>query len=109
MRHAHPTQRVGDTTLIKSLVISTGFCRLSALMGFNNGAAAYLMIFNTAAVPAGGSKGAFSFPIDAARAYAFAMPNLVEMDACCAAVSSTPDTYTDPGGTPITLQAILAV
>lgn len=104
----YPVIRKGDGSLVKTRVLSAGPCRLSALVGVNNGAAAYIQIHETAAVPAGGSVPAFAFPADAARAYAFALPNPVDLDACTVVVSSTLATYTDPGGTPVTIQGLLA-
>lgn len=104
----YPVIAKGNGALVKTRVVSIGPCRLTAVIGVNNGADAFIQIHETAAVPSAAAVPKFSVPIDAARAYAFALPNPVDLDACTVVVSSTLDSYTDPGGTPVTIQALIA-
>jgi hypothetical protein len=111
MRASYPTQASGDGTLVQKRSISTIFCRLAAVLGQNavGGADLYIQIHETAAEPNAGAVPKFAFLSDAGRAYAFAMPNPAEMSACYVVASSTLDTYTASAGTPVTIQALLAV
>jgi len=104
----YPTKAVGDGTLVASRIAATAFCRMVGVVGQNNGADAYLHIFELAAVPANGTKPKFSCSIDAARPFTFFLQTPVDMDACCVAISSTQETLTAAAGTPVTIQVLLA-
>jgi hypothetical protein len=94
---------------VQKLIVSTVFCRVGSIIGFNNGGDVYIQVHETAAEPAAGAVPAFHCLADAGRSWAIALPNPVEMSACTVVASSTLDTYTAAGGTPVTIQALLAV
>ena len=107
----YPVIARGDATAVQKRVLSTGPCRLTAVVGVNNGTGVdplYLQIHETAAEPAPGAVPKFHCPVDASRAYAFALPNPVDLDACTIVFSTTLSTYTAAAGTPGTIQALLA-
>jgi hypothetical protein len=112
MRASYPTQVKGNGTLVQQLEASKIFCRLAAVMGQNavGGADLYIQIHEkTAAEIGNGDTPLFAFLSDAGRAFAFAMPNPVELSKCVIVASSTLDSYTASAGTPVTIQALLAV
>jgi hypothetical protein len=104
-----PTQVIGNGALVQKRVVRLNACKLAALVGFNNGADAYVQIHETAAEPAAGAVPIFAFQADAGRPYSFALPIGVDMGACTVVFSSTLDTYTASAGTPGSIQAILEV
>lgn len=92
-------------------VVFTGPCKLAAVIGVNNGTGAdplYLQVHESAAEPAANAVPKFHCPVDASRAYAFALPNPVDLSACTVVFSTTLSTYTAAAGTPGTIQGLLA-
>lgn len=103
-----PTQSVGDATLVTSRVVKKTYTRLAAFLGHNNsGNDVYIQVHETAAVPAGGAVPKFSVLAMANLPFSFALPAVVDMDACTIVVSSTLATYTAVAGTPATIQALI--
>lgn len=109
MRNSYPTKHVGNGAAVQKLQVSTGFIRLAAVMGVNSGADCFILIFEGDTEPAPGAVPDFHYPADTLRAFAFAMPNPVDLSGCWVVASSTLNTYTASAGTPVTLQALLAV
>ena len=101
----YPTQTIGDTTLVDSRVISTRPCKVIDIMGMNNGAFCYVMIFELAAVPANGTAARFVFPAQAN--FGWSMGESVDLAACCVAYSSTVATLTITADTRGTIQGLI--
>lgn len=106
----YPTKSVGTTALIANQVASTAPCKLVGLVGYSDGTAAYLIVFEATAVPANATAGKFTLVLvtGAANNFALTLPDAVDMDACCIAPSSTPDTLTAVAGLHQSIQTILA-
>lgn len=102
-----PNMTIGNGALVQKRVIRTAFCRLAAVVGFNNGADLYIQIHETAAEPAAGAVPKFHFLAASALPYSFALPVPVDMDKCTVVASSTLATYTAIAGTPVSIQAII--
>lgn len=105
----YSTQPVGDGTLVQKRVVSTQACRIAAVLGVNNGAAAFVQIHETPAEPANAAVPKFHTPVAANGAYSFALPGVIDLAACTIVFSSTLATYTASAGTPGSIQALLAV
>jgi hypothetical protein len=105
----YPTRTVGTSALVGSLVVSTGFVRLAAVTGHNNGAAdLYMQVHASAAVPAGDAVPMFSVLAFKGLPYSLALPAVVDLDKCTIVPSSTLASYTAVAGTPVTIQAVVA-
>lgn len=104
----YPSIAIGTSALVASRVVSTGPCKLVGVTGFSDGTAAYLMIFELAAVPANGTAAKYTIVMDAGRNFAFQLPDAVDLDACCIAPSSSVDTLTLVAGNHQSIQAVLA-
>jgi hypothetical protein len=102
-----PTRTIGDGELVQKRIISTVPCKLAAVCGYNNGGDLYIQIHELGAEP-GAVTPKFSFMAGEALPYSFALPCVVDMDACTIVASSTLEDYTASAGTPVTIQAILA-
>jgi hypothetical protein len=109
VRNSYPTQRVGNGALVQKRIVSTVFCRVGSIIGYNNGADVFMQVHETGVEPAVGAVPAFHCLADTLRSWAIALPNPVEMSACTVVASTTLDTYTPAGGTPVTIQVLLAV
>lgn len=106
----YPTRIVGDTNLVANRVVSTAACKLAALVGYSDGTAAYLLVFEASAVPANGTAGKFCLVLTTGTNgnYALALPNPVDLDFCCVAPSSTPGTLTAVAGSHQSIQALIS-
>ena len=98
-------QIIGNTSLVSSCSFS-GPVTLATLIGYNPGNEQFVMLFaGTSATP--GSAGLASFPIDQGNYFSFDLSafGVSFPGGCCAAFSSTANTYTP--GTTGTIQGIV--
>lgn len=107
----YPTKSVGSSSLVSGLSVSTNPCKLIGAVGYSDGTAPYLLVFElggSPALPANGTVAKFTIVMDAARNWAFQLPDALDMDACCFAPSSTADTLTIVAGNHQSILAIIA-
>lgn len=88
----HATRSVGDGSLVDGRVICVRPEKVLDIVGTNNGADAFMLIFESATEPAEGSVPKFNFPVKAGLGWTFGQK--VDMTACYACYSSTLATKT---------------
>lgn len=102
------TRTYGNTSYVPYRVISKGPVKLYAIIGYNNGPAQFVMIFNkTNAPPTNGMTGVFSFPVAASNYFSFDLSYYgANLDAVVVCNSTTAQTNT-LGSTNCTFQGIV--
>lgn len=107
----YPTTSVGSTAFLgasQSFTIAAGSCKLVGIVGYNGGAASFVMIFEATVPPANGTAAKWTIACAAASNYALALPDAIDLDKCLAVCSSTADTLTIQGFGSMSIQGILA-
>ncbi len=105
------TQVVGNGALVSTRIVSTGYCQLRSVFGYNNSTACYIQIHQSATVPADQAVPLIAYAAPANSNH-YLIPGgavAVDLSACTIVCSSTLATYTAIGGTTVTIQALIAL